>query len=279
MVRTGSLPMRRIALEYGSDIVYSPEYIDRAVMKCERQWNKKLEIAQYSDPQGKMVFAIDTELESDRLLFQIGTANVDWAVEAAEKVVKDVAGIDINCGCPKHFSTHGGMGAGLLRTPDKLVEIMTALVENVTHGREGKPVSCKIRIVPATEAGVSDMDADYWEHRFGDTVKLVTRLQDTGIAALGIHARLPTERYETRAHQEVFRRVKEALDIPVIANGDIMSQPDIERVLEEYQVDSVMLARAAQYNASVFRRSGEMDTPDAVARKYLLESLKVDNAY
>lgn len=54
------------------------------------------------------------------MIFQIGSADPEMALRAARKVQGDVAGIDLNCGCPKHFSTHGGMGSKLLTEPDKL---------------------------------------------------------------------------------------------------------------------------------------------------------------
>ncbi|KAI3635534.1 hypothetical protein MIR68_006172 [Amoeboaphelidium protococcarum] len=284
MVRTGSLPMRRLCLDYGADLVYSPEFIDRAVLNFERVVNDELGIIEYIDrDKRRRVFALDQSVEQGKLIFQMGTADKDLAVRAANMVIDDVTGIDINCGCPKHFSIHGGMGSALLKNPDNLCSILSALVEDVVHGRKSKPVTCKIRIVPPPQGqqnvkGEREEFSTYLQDRIQDTVKLVGRLQDTGICALAIHARLPSERYETDAHQEVFRRVKEALDIPVIANGDVFSQEDIKRVREDYGVDGVMIARAAQSNASVFRREGPLPVVE-VAREYLQHSIRYHNAY
>lgn len=79
-----------------------------------------------------------------------------------------MAGIDVNMGCPKEYSTKGGMGAALLSDPDKIEKILSALVRG-TH----RPVTCKIRLLPSLE----------------DTLSLVKRIERTGIAAITIHGR------------------------------------------------------------------------------------------
>ncbi|GME90708.1 unnamed protein product [[Candida] boidinii] len=94
----------------------------------------------------------------------MGTADAELAVKAANIVVKDVSGIDINAGCPKHFSIHSGMGAALLSTPDLLCNILTSLVEEVGKPNN-KPISVKIRLLPNKE----------------ETLELVKRLVGTEI--------------------------------------------------------------------------------------------------
>lgn len=69
-------------------------------------------------------------LEKSRLIFQLGSADPELAVQAALLVVNDVAGIGLNCGCPKPFSISGGMGAALLQTPDKLCDVRTFCPES-----------------------------------------------------------------------------------------------------------------------------------------------------
>ena len=66
-------------------------------------------------------------IEKPFLIFQVGSADPDLAVQAARVVVDDVSGIELNCGCPKPFSTHAGMGAALLTNPDLLCSILSAL--------------------------------------------------------------------------------------------------------------------------------------------------------
>lgn len=83
---------------------------------------------------------------------------------------QDVAGIDVNCGCPKRFSIQAGMGAALLKEPEKLELILRTLVSGVPTGL---PVTAKIRLLPNIE----------------DTLNLAKRLASTGIRALTVHAR------------------------------------------------------------------------------------------
>ena len=146
----------------------------------------------------------------------MGSANPELAVQAAKVVMHDVAGIDLNCGCPKPFPTQGGMGAALLSTPDLLCSILTAL-------REAMPpeiaISCKIRLLPSQE----------------DTLKLVERIVKTGISCLTIHCRTKNMRPREPA---LIHRLKEivdfveglGIDVAIIQNGDCVSYQDAKRI-------------------------------------------------
>jgi len=109
---------------------------------------------------------------------------------------QDVAGIDINMGCPKDFSLKGGMGAALLSCPDKACAILSAVVSAVSI-----PVTCKIRVLPD----------------INDTIALCKKLAATGIAAIGIHGRTVKERPRHPNRNHFIKAISEALDIPVIA--------------------------------------------------------------
>lgn len=143
---------------------------------------------------------------------QIGTADPELAVQAALTVERDVAGVDLNCGCPKPFSTHNGAGAGLLTTPDKLIAILTGLV-----GALSVPVSCKIRLLPDQ----------------AETLALVERICQTGIQNLTVHARTKTMRSTERALIERLSDIVEVATrygIPVAANGDVTGMWDFEKI-------------------------------------------------
>lgn len=138
MVRSGELPSRLLALKYGADLVWGPETVDRSLIGATRRVNPRNGCIEYirfpsnggrpdKPAQESILYRIDPVREKGKLVFQIGSANPELAVEAAKLVAGDVAGIDLNSGCPKPFSTSGGMGAALLRTPDKLVSILESL--------------------------------------------------------------------------------------------------------------------------------------------------------
>lgn len=103
MVRIGTLPMRLLALHYGADLVYTEELIDYRLLKCQRIENKVLGTVDFVDDDHQIVFRT-CEKEKGRNILQIGTCSPDRAVQVAKLVEKDVAGIDVNMGCPKEFS-------------------------------------------------------------------------------------------------------------------------------------------------------------------------------
>lgn len=259
MVRVGTLPMRLLALEYGADLVWSPELVDKKLIGSQRYCNERLGTIDYIREDHKVVFRTHP-LERDRLILQIGSADAQLALKAAQLVQADVAGIDLNCGCPKHFSVHAGMGAALLNSPDRLVEILKTLVK----GLPNLPISVKIRLLPDREA----------------TMDLVQRISTTGVCALTVHCRTPAERPRNPAHHEWLRDIVNICPFPVIANGDIFCQADIERIREESGVKSFMIARAAQWNVSVFRRDNKgLLSPRQVSVAYLQKALMVDNPF
>lgn len=118
---------------------------------------------------------------------------------------KDVAGIDINMGCPKEFSVKGGMGAALLKQRDKAQGILTKLVNGLEI-----PVSCKIRVFETAE----------------DTVEFGKAMEATGISAIAVHGRTRDERPQHDNHNDRIRAVTKALRIPVIAKY-VQNNPSI----------------------------------------------------
>ncbi|TFY73944.1 hypothetical protein EWM64_g10068 [Hericium alpestre] len=125
MVRSGALPTRLFALKHGAKLVWGPEMVDKAMLHAERVVDPKTGVISYNG-KSKAMFTTHP-IEKPYLIFQLGSSSPELAVQAAKVVQDDVAGIDLNCGCPKPFSTHSGMGAALLSNPDLLCAILTAL--------------------------------------------------------------------------------------------------------------------------------------------------------
>ena len=178
-----------------------------------------------------------------KLIYQIGTADPDRAVCAARMVAPYVAGIDVNAGCPKPFSTSGGMGAALLRTPDKLCAILEALVREIASEFE-IGISVKIRILETA----------------AETEALVRRLCATGITGLTVHCRTTPMRPRERAIRGQLRMIanvcREA-GVACVMNGDVESRDQAKKLVEEYGVDGAMIATAAEKNSSCFRTKAE----------------------
>ncbi|CAG8657258.1 13354_t:CDS:10 [Gigaspora rosea] len=257
MVRIGTLPMRLLALEYGADLVYTPEIVDKKMIVSERQFDEKTGIISYLDNKNSVAFTTHP-IEKSKLIFQIGTADPDLALQAALKVKQDVAGIDVNCGCPKKFSIQGGMGAALLSNPDKLKAILINLVQNC-----GLPVTCKIRMLSTKEK----------------TIEICKMIESTGVKAIAIHCRTRDERPKDPGHWDIFNDIVENIkSIPIIANGDVFQRSDIIRLKELSNVSSIMIARAAEDNVSIFRQEGTLPLEDVVI-SYIKKALEVGNSW
>lgn len=267
MVRLGELPTRLLAMRYGADLVWGPEIVDKKIMNCKRTWNAKLECVDFAEEQNpnRIVFRTCPRLEKNKLVFQMGTASPEHAVRAGKVVAQDVDAIDVNSGCPMHFSIHSGMGAALLQTPDKLVDILTALVHEV-----GKPygihISVKIRLL------------DKEDHE--KTYALVRRLVKTGISCLTLHCRTAPMRPREPVIRDAMKGVADICHeagVVCYLNGDVTGPQDLQELMDTYNVDGAMIARAAEINPTCF--SATPKPWQQVAKEYMELCHQVDNNY
>ncbi|KAF8822323.1 dihydrouridine synthase (dus) protein [Cardiosporidium cionae] len=235
MVRIGILPFRLECLKYGADLVFSEEIIDKKLLNTVRVYNPIFDIIEYIHlKDNRVVFSTNKE-EKGKVILQLGTADPSLALAAAKLVAQDVAAIDVNMGCPKSFSVKGGMGAALLKTPSRAYDILSMLTQHLEI-----PVSCKIRLLSTLE----------------ETIEFAKGCERCGISALTVHMRTENERPSQKAHWNYFTALKEALSIPVIANGDLFTQTDINAFQDNVGADSLMFARGAMWNPSIFLKDG-----------------------
>ena len=132
----------------------------------------------------------------------------------------------------------------------KIFKILTTLVKNVS-----KPITCKIRCLPTLE----------------ETIKFCKMVEECGVRAIAVHGRFQQERSSQPNRNDFIREIASSLSIPVIANGgsnEIKSHQDIARFREECGASSVMLARVAMWNCSVFRKEGQLPL-EIVLRRFL----------
>lgn len=259
MVRVGTLPMRLLAISYGADLVYTEELIDWKLLNSKRRENKVLGTVDFIDQSDGTIVFRTCNLEKDKVVMQIGTSCPERATKVGLLVQNDIAGIDINMGCPKEFSIKGGMGVALLSNQEKAQSILKALVNNLKI-----PVTCKIRIFP----------------ELSQTLELVHGLVSTGISAIGVHGRTRTERPGHPVQVDVIRAIAKEINIPVIANGgsrEILKHSDILKFRRECGASSVMIARAAQWNVSIFRKDGLLPIDDVIT-EYLKLCCDYDNS-
>lgn len=214
-----------------------------------------------------VIYRLHPEREGRKHIFQIGTSDPERAVSAARLVAPDVAGIDVNAGCPKPFSTHDGMGAMLLKTPDKLVAILEALVKNIVPEFQ-IGISVKIRILETA----------------AETEALVRRLVATGITGLTVHCRTTPMRPRERAIRGQLKMIADICreaGVACLMNGDVEDRDSATKLIAEFGVDGAMIATAAEKNSSCFRslEQGGMAPWHEVTETYLRFAMETANKF
>ena len=145
------------------------------------------------------------------------------AALALERSGADI--IDINMGCPVPKVAQNGDGSALMRDPEKAQRVAEAVV----RGAAGVPVTVKCRLG--------------WDKGTINCVEFAKRMEDAGVSAITIHGRTRTQMYSGTANWDYIRDVKQAVSIPVIANGDVFEAKDAVRILKYTGADMVMVGR------------------------------------
>lgn len=143
--------------------------------------------------------------------------------------------LDVNMGCPVKKVTRNGAGSALMTDPSRAASIVAAMRAEVG---DAVPVTAKIR------AG--------WDHDHQNAVEVGRALEEAGAAAIAIHPRTRTQGYSGQANWALIRELVEAVSVPVIANGDIFSVEDADRVVDETGCRAVMIGRASLGNPWIF---------------------------
>ena len=184
----------------------------------------------------KTLAMLKTVPEERPIAMQLFGAQPEPVAEAA-KYVESLGcadAIDFNMGCPAPKIVKNGAGSALLRDPERAGRIMDALVKATCL-----PVTIKMRIG--------------WDENSIVAVEMAKRAEAAGVAAIAVHGRTREQYYKGNADWGMIAEVKRAVNIPVIANGDIRTTADLSRVFRETGCDGVMIGRAAQGNPWIFR--------------------------
>lgn len=181
---------------------------------------------------------LNHEGEADPVAVQIAGSDPEMMAEAARyNITKGAHIIDINMGCPAKKVCSVAAGSALLRDEALVEKILRSVVE-----------ACRPYDVPVTLKTRTG-----WDHSSRNALSIGLMAQDIGIAALTLHGRTRCDLYKGEAEYDTIREVKQALEIPVIANGDIDSPEKAQQVLEYTDADAVMIGRAAQGRPWIFR--------------------------
>lgn len=212
------LPFRLICKEFGPGLVCTEMVSSKGLF--------------YQDQKTEQI--LDTTNEKRPIAMQIFGNDVEAMKYAAKYVSQKADIIDINMGCPAPKVVKNGDGSKLLLNLDLAEEIVKEVVESATV-----PVTVKIR--------------KGWDNEHIVAVEAAKRIERAGASAITIHGRTRSEYYAGIADWDIIKQVKQAVNIPVIGNGDIKSPEDAKKIFEQTNVDGIMVGRAALGNPWIFR--------------------------
>lgn len=242
MAGVTDLPFRILCKEMGCGLVYSEMVSAKGILYDNENTTKLLTIEQVERPVAVQLFGSDPELLAD-----IAKKIEDYPIDI----------IDINMGCPAPKIVKNGEGSALMKNPERIGEIVKAIVQC-----QKKPVTIKIR------KGFDD------EHI--NAVEIAKIAEKNGASAIAVHGRTRQQYYSGKADWEIIKKVKEAVHIPVIGNGDVFSPKEAKALFDETKCDAIMIGRGAQGNPWIFREilhylnTGEILSPPLAQEKVQL---------
>lgn len=233
------LPFRSLARRLGSAMSYT-EFINAIdVVGKHPHLEEKLAYLQEERP----------------VVFQVFDDDPDRLVRAALKLrLRDPDIIDINMGCSAKCVSGRGAGAGLLKTPEKIGYIFNRLSKELDI-----PVTGKIRLG--------------WDADSRNYLQVAKIIEDNGGQLIAVHGRTKVQAYGGEADWDAIAEVKQAVRIPVLANGDVKSVEDIQTVLDHTGCDGVMIARAAIGNPWIFAGLNRDQVTETLLRDTMLQHL------
>lgn len=219
MAGVTDLPFRLLCSRQGAGLVCMEMVSAKAIYYNNRNTEELMAIHQGEGPVSLQLFGSDPDIIS----------------EMAKKIEERPFSIlDINMGCPVPKIVNNGEGSALMKNPKLAAQIISKTVKAIK-----KPVTVKIR---------KGFDDDHI-----NAVEMAKIAQESGAAAVAVHGRTREQYYSGQADWEIIAKVKQAVSIPVIGNGDVTDGPSAEQMLKETGCNGIMIGRAVRGNPWIFR--------------------------
>ena len=240
MAGVTDLPFRTLCKEQGAGLICMEMVSAKAISFHNKNTEALMEINPSEHPVSLQLFGSEPELMAE-------------VAKSIEERPFDI--LDINMGCPVPKVVNNGEGSALLKKPDLIVEIVKKVSSAIK-----KPLTVKVRIG--------------FENETVDIVEIAKRVEDAGAAAIAVHGRTRQQYYSGVADWDAIRRVKEAVSIPVIGNGDVDSPKKAEALIKETGCDAVMIGRAVRGNPWIFREMNHYFTTGEILERPSVQEVR-----
>ena len=240
MAGVTDLPFRTLCKEQGAGLICMEMVSAKAISFHNKNTEALMEINPSEHPVSLQLFGSEPELMAE-------------VAKSIEERPFDI--LDINMGCPVPKVVNNGEGSALLKKTDLIVEIVKKVSSAIK-----KPLTVKVRIG--------------FENEPVDIVEIAKRVEDAGAAAIAVHGRTRQQYYSGVADWDAIRRVKEAVSIPVIGNGDVDSPKKAEALIKETGCDAVMIGRAVRGNPWIFREMNHYFTTGEILERPSVQEVR-----
>ena len=217
-------PYRILAREMGCPLVYSEMVSDKGINYRNEHTLKMLQTEEQERPMAMQLFGAeaDSVARAAEYIQSLGCADI----------------LDFNMGCPAPKVVKNHEGSAMMRNPENAYQVLKALVNAVDM-----PVTVKMRIG--------------WDDQHINVLEMAKLAEEAGVAAIAVHGRTREQFYRDQANWKIIGQVREAVKVPVIANGDVRNVYDLDKIRQVSGCEAVMVGRAAQGNPWIFRQLTE----------------------